>query len=158
MIKGLIIGKFMPIHKGHMELIKFAMKNSDQLIILVSAKKNEPIDGELRYKWVKEIYNENRNIKVEYMDNNLPSNNEFKKEDVEQWCEYIKNRFSDIDIFFSSENYGEYLAEHMGIKHMKFDANRSRVPISATKIRNNPSKYYDYLPPIVKNYFQKRNK
>lgn len=35
MKKGLVIGKFMPIHKGHIKLIDYALNNCDTLIILV---------------------------------------------------------------------------------------------------------------------------
>jgi len=155
MKKGLVIGKFMPIHKGHMKLIEFALNNCNHLTILVYAKKNDPIDGNLRYQWLHEIYKDYKNITLEYMDDELPNDKKFKEEDIIAWCDYIKNRFLDIDVFFSSEKYGDYLANYMNIEHIIFDLNRDSLSISGTDIRSNPMKYIDFLPDIVKPYFLK---
>src|SRR5712671_1349668 len=57
MKKGLVIGKFMPFHKGHKALIDFAMRNCDELIVLICAEINEPIPAAQRYMWLKEALN-----------------------------------------------------------------------------------------------------
>jgi HTH-type transcriptional repressor of NAD biosynthesis genes len=33
MIRGLVIGKFMPVHNGHIALINFAASQCDELIV-----------------------------------------------------------------------------------------------------------------------------
>lgn len=157
MKKGLVIGKFMPIHKGHMKLIEFALNNCDNLTILLYSKKSDPIDGKLRYEWVKYLYKNYDNVNVAYMDNELPNDKKFKDEDILKWCDYIKSRFPNIDVFFSSEKYGDYLAKYMNIDHIVYDLNRNSLNISGTNIRDNPLKYIDYLPDIVKSYFLKEN-
>lgn len=44
MNRGLFIGRFQPFHKGHLETLKFALDNVDQLIIAIgsSQKSHEP--------------------------------------------------------------------------------------------------------------------
>lgn len=156
MKKGLVIGKFMPLHKGHMKLIDYALNNCDTLTILVCGNKNDSIDSQLRFKWVCDIYEKNKNVRVEYMENNLPCDKKFTDEDILEWCKYIKSRFPNINMFFSSEKYGDYLAKFMSIEHIIYDMNRDEIPISGTMIRNNPIKYLDYLPDVVKSYFKKK--
>ena len=53
---GLVFGKFMPIHAGHMALIDFATRQCDTLIVAVATLKKEPIPGDLRFQWVRELY------------------------------------------------------------------------------------------------------
>ena len=43
MIKGFIIGKFMPFHKGHEALIEYAKSKCDHLTVLVGFREGEPI-------------------------------------------------------------------------------------------------------------------
>ena len=41
--KGLVLGKFMPLHKGHIHLIETAAAEVDELTVLVCSTKEEPI-------------------------------------------------------------------------------------------------------------------
>jgi len=51
-----VLGKFMPLHKGHQHLIDTARLHSQLVTILVCSLSSEPIPGELRYKWMKQSY------------------------------------------------------------------------------------------------------
>lgn len=51
--QAVIIGKFMPLHKGHMYLIQSAIKQSAKVTVLVCTLNSEPIPGNLRFQWVK---------------------------------------------------------------------------------------------------------
>jgi len=61
MKRGLVIGKFMPIHNGHIALINFAKAHCDELIVSLSYTPNDP---QLRFNWTKEIFGKELNIKV----------------------------------------------------------------------------------------------
>src|ERR1044071_5376652 len=52
---GMILGKFMPPHRGHQHLIDFARERVGELTILVCSLECEPIPGRLRYEWVTEM-------------------------------------------------------------------------------------------------------
>ena len=54
-MNGVIIGRFMPPHNGHLYLIDFARHMVDTLYILVCTLSHEPIPGEVRYQWVREL-------------------------------------------------------------------------------------------------------
>lgn len=54
MKRGLVIGKFMPIHNGHTALINFAASQCDELIVSMSYTPDDKINPELRFQWIKE--------------------------------------------------------------------------------------------------------
>ena len=67
-----------------------------------------------------------------------------------------KKHFPDIDIFFSSEKYGIYVAEFLKVQHIGFDMNRNTFPISSSQIRKRPSKYWNFIPAVAKPFFVKK--
>jgi len=151
--KGLIMGKFMPLHKGHMAMIDFALSQVDNLTILVVANATDQIHGLKRLNWIREMYEDNNRIKVELMENTLPHDGAYREEDVLEWCEYIKKRFPDIKAFISSESYGDILADYMHIEHVVYDTKRVHKPISSTMIRKDPQKHQHHLPEhVVRDY------
>lgn len=153
---GLIIGKFMPLTLGHIGLIEFGLKHCEKLIIGVCSNALEPIEGETRYGWVKKYYSENLRVKVIHITEELPSSSQSSREISKLWSEYLKVEFPEVSVIIASEKYGEYLAEYMGIDYRLFDVDRKTIPISATQVRENPFKYWDYLPEIVKPYYIKK--
>jgi cytidyltransferase-like protein len=52
-MSGLIIGKFMPPHQGHKYLVDFARNYCGKLTVMVCSIQQEPIEGKLRYEWMK---------------------------------------------------------------------------------------------------------
>ncbi len=152
--RGLVLGKFMPFHRGHMHLIETAARQVDQLTVLVCSIKAEPIPGALRYGWVKEQY---PNIRVLHVTDENPQVPEEHRFFWDIWVNTIRRNCPDgVDVFFSSEDYGDKLSQHLGCKHVLVDKERITVPISATKIRSNPKEHWDYIPEPVRPYYCKR--
>jgi HTH-type transcriptional regulator, transcriptional repressor of NAD biosynthesis genes len=156
MKKGLVIGKFMPPHKGHLALIDFAIQRSGKLTVAVCSRPEEPIPGKLRLEWMKKLLGKHENIRVIQIKANLPQGKGSSRPTSKVWGKYLLKRLGKIDVIFSSEKYGDYLAEYMKTEHMPYDPKRKAVPISATKIRKNPLFYWDYIPEIVRPYFVKK--
>ena len=154
---GIIIGKFMPLHTGHLNLITYGLKYCKKITILLVATKKDPIEPKLRYSWLIEHYknNPNLNIEVTFRDNinKLP-----QKERTAAWCKLIENRYSGLDCIISSESYGDKLADYLGVTNLKFDHKRKMTPISATEIRANYKKHIHYLPDHVKPFFSTEKK
>jgi HTH-type transcriptional repressor of NAD biosynthesis genes len=127
--------------------------------VLVCANKNEAINGETRYNWVKDYYSNNNNVQiylVEYDDEQLTASSVPEKEAAEKWADHLKEKFTGIDVFISSEVYGQFVADRWGIEYINFDEERETVPVSATQIRQYPFKYWQYIPEIVQPYFVKK--
>lgn len=150
MIHGVVVGKFYPPHKGHHYLIDTALKNCDQLTVVVCAKKEQTISGKLRGSWIKQIHPK---AKVILAYDNIPENQ--SPEDYSKaWADYTIKLLGFVpDIAFTSEEYGERWTRHMGCKHYLVDVKRVAVPCSGTMIRNNPMKYLDFLETPVRDYF-----
>ena len=153
---GLVIGKFLPLHAGHEALIRFAKSNCDELIVLLGVTAGEPIPGHLRYKWLWETFRSEPRIRIEYTDDPLPDAPVSSRDVSKVWADYLSKRFPETRIIFSSENYGEYLAEYMGIEHRFFDAERNKIPVSGTMIRENPYANWQYISASAKPHFIKK--
>jgi HTH-type transcriptional repressor of NAD biosynthesis genes len=153
---GLVIGKFMPLHRGHMALIDFALERCGRLIILLAVRDHEPIPGRLRLEWLRETYGRNEKIEIQFTDEALPDSAGSSREVSRVWAEYLSGRFPGVDLLFSSEKYGKFLSEYMGVDYADFDLERSRFPISATEIRNEPLMNWEYIPSSVRPYYLKK--
>ena len=159
MQKGLVLGKFMPLHNGHVKLIEFAKGHCDQLIVLVCATCNEQISGKTRFNWLKECFKDQTEIDIIhfcYDDGILPNTSESSEKVSRIWAKVLVQQFPDVNCFISSEPYGEFVAQFMEIKSIFFDVKRSVVPISATLIRSNPYKYWNFLPEVVRKYYYRK--
>ena len=49
MIRGMLLGKFLPPHRGHEYMIRFAQSLVDELTVQVCSSVREPPPGHLRY-------------------------------------------------------------------------------------------------------------
>lgn len=159
MKKGLILGKFLPFHKGHIALIDFARSRCDNLTVLICAAESEDIPGDIRLGWVKEHYRAEPAIDpvlLEYDENFLPNTSVSSRETSQKWAALLKDKFDNFDVVFTSEKYGDYLAEYLGAVHVLFDAERKTVPVSATEIRQGPFEFWNFLPAAVRPYFVKK--
>ncbi|MFM7430828.1 MAG: adenylyltransferase/cytidyltransferase family protein, partial [Flammeovirgaceae bacterium] len=141
MKRGLAIGKFMPVHKGHLALIDFATKQCDSLIVSMSYTNQDPIPSYIRLQWLQQLLQSNPKIQVEislddFDDESLPL-----VERTKIWAAFIKKRFPKIDVLISSEEYGIRFAQHLDVPHILFDQARNQVPVSATLIRQHPLRY-----------------
>jgi HTH-type transcriptional repressor of NAD biosynthesis genes len=105
---------------------------------------------------MKALLGQYKNVRVVRIGANLPQGKGSSRPTSKIWGKYLMKRFGKIDMIFSSEKYGDYLAEYMNTKHRPYDPKRKNVPVSATKIRNNPLLFWDYIPEIVRPYFVKK--
>jgi len=150
---GLVIGKFMPPHAGHLQLIAYAQSQVDQLFVVLFTKQAEPIPAALRLAWLREllpgvtIYHIDREFKVDF-------------DDPEAWAFWVR-AIRDVlpagpDLVLSSEAYGDELARRLGARHVLVDPARCAVPVSATQIRQDPLAHWEAIPPPVRPYYVRR--
>lgn len=152
MIRGLVIGKFLPPHKGHLALIEFASRQCDELIVSMSDAESDTIDAALRLQWLRQLTNARvESLKDDFDRPDLPLDARTKI-----WADVITRAYGKIDKVFSSEEYGEPFARNLSAEHTSFDINRSIFPVSGSLIRQSPFKYWDFIPREVQPYFVKR--
>lgn len=148
-IKGLCVGKFWPVHNGHIHLIREGMKHCDQMYVIVCDKPGIHFPSGLD--------------RVECIRKTIPQcyvmciNDVYDSDDSELWAKLVKSWCKFVpDIVFTSETYGEKWAGYLGCKHMLIDINRTSFPVSGTLVRSNYSKYWSMLPPATRSLLCKR--
>ncbi|HRG78800.1 MAG TPA: AAA family ATPase [Cyclobacteriaceae bacterium] len=156
MKRGLVIGKFMPVHAGHIALIQFASSLCDELIISMSYQEDDVIPGQLRFSWLHEIFKDNPKVKPALVKDDFDDESLAWPERTKVWAEFLKKRYGKIDVMVSSEEYGTFLDENLGAVHIPFDPARKQIPVSATLIREKPFTYWEYIPAVVRPYFVKK--
>jgi nicotinamide-nucleotide adenylyltransferase len=126
---GLIIGRFQPMHLGHLELIKLASAECEIVFIIIGSpeKHNEknPFSITKRKNMMKRVLKKNKisNYKI------------FTLKDIPQdsrWVGYVKENLPKFDIVYSGDKKDLDLWNDAGLKMKSI----GRIGgISATKIR-----------------------
>lgn len=140
---GFTIGKFAPFHKGHEYLIETALKESDELYVVIYDTDVTEISVEKRAKWITDRFND---VKIIYAYDS-PKQYGLDDESVKIQMEYLTKQIDGIPVncFFSSEPYGEKVAQYLNIENRIVDISRQQVPISAGLIRNDIEKHKMFL-------------
>ncbi len=156
MKRGLVLGKFMPLHQGHRALIQYAASQCDEVIISMTYRPEDPIPGTLRLEWIQEEFKNLFAVKPAISLDDFDDETLSWEKRIPRWSAFLKKRFPKIDIIFSSETYGNSLADHLGIPYVNFDLDRNKFPVSGTLIRQHPFRYWDYIAPSARSYFVKK--
>ena len=152
--KGVLAGKFTPPTKGHLNYIIEASTMVEELIVIVSENRNLTkklceennlpyMSGETRAKWLTSELSGFKHIKVKLLDEtHIPTYPDGWK----PWSNMVKELVGDFDVIFGNEY--EYAAQNAiyfpNARYIITDLNRNEFNISATKLRSNPLKYWDF--------------
>ncbi|MBQ3407806.1 MAG: adenylyltransferase/cytidyltransferase family protein [Clostridia bacterium] len=144
---GFTIGKFAPLHKGHQYLIETALKEMDELYVIVYETDLIDISVEKRAEWIKELY---PTVNV-ILAKNPPKKYGMDEDSAKIQTDYLKKVLGDVKgtHFFSSEKYGSLVAKNLNVENRVVDYKREYVPISATKVRSNIDEYSRFVNKIV---------
>jgi HTH-type transcriptional repressor of NAD biosynthesis genes len=154
MTTGMLLGKFMPPHLGHLYLVEFARNYVEELTVVVGTIQAEPIPGELRFRWMKELFPE---VNVVHHTDENPQEPAEHPDFWRIWHDSLMRILPGRpDYVFASEDYGWKLAEVLGGEFVPVDRGRGVVPVSGTKIRADPLGHWQYLPRCVRPYFLRR--
>ena len=154
---GLFLGKFMPTHNGHLQVIEQAKTQCDKLYVMVCSRICEPIDGERRFKWMETRYKRDTHVIVIHCDREVPQYPEDHPDFWQIWHDIVHDFIPEgVESVFGSETYITKFAEVLNANPEIVDLDRSVVSVSATDIRQNPVANWDYIPMEVKSFFQKR--
>ena len=138
---GFTIGKFAPLHKGHQLVIETALKEMDEVYCVVYDTDVIDIEISQRAEWINKLY-----PKVHII---------FAYDSPKQYgldqMKYLSNLIKDIPVthFYSSELYGEKVADYLKIKNRTVDLEKKSIPVNATIIRDNYEDNKNYLENLV---------
>lgn len=130
---GILIGRFQPLHKGHVNAIEFARNNSERLFVIVgSAEKSNqernPFSFEERKKMIslalkgKKLHD---NISI------VPIND---ARNHTEWIESIKNTIGEYNLIFTNDELTEKLFKEEGAEVLNVPL-QDRNELSATEVR-----------------------
>lgn len=148
MTTGLVLGKFAPLHKGHQLLIETARAENDRVIVVIyDAPEITTTTLPVRTGWIKTLYPD---VDVrEAWDGPMEVGNtpEIRKMHEDYLLNFLSGE--NISAFYSSEFYGEHVSKAFGASDRRIDSDRSRIPVSATAIRQDAYANRRYLDSVV---------
>lgn len=153
---GMYGGTFNPLHLGHVNDIIMAANQCEKLYVVLS-NTNDPneIDHREKFMWLKNVTTDIENVEVfEIFDKNESKATYDWHTGADDIKKYIGEK---IDVVFSGDDYKEKnIWEKLYNDSEIVYFSRNEYPISSTEIRNNPFKYYDYLPKVVQKHYVKK--
>jgi NadR type nicotinamide-nucleotide adenylyltransferase len=167
-----VLGTFMPLHIGHEQLLRFAVKIASQqesptrVNVLINTRDCEPIPSHVRewalHQLMERLDRENSTkykSVVSCYHGDVPQNpSEADSEEMfwEIWkFLLLKNTLvRPGDIIVGSETYCIKLAEVMRCTFLPYDVGRNTNQISATEIRKNPYNHFSKIVPEARSFFQ----
>lgn len=156
MKQGLVVGKFMVLHSGHVALIRFAAAHCDVLSVIVIGSTHDPIAAPKRLEWLEQEFRAYVKIKAEILVDDYAQTQGVWSDNINRWAPRIKEKTGTPDLVFSSASFGGILADFFGVPHVPFDMDRQEVSISATDIMEHPFFHWDFVAPSARPYFVKR--
>jgi NadR type nicotinamide-nucleotide adenylyltransferase len=181
--RGLVVGKFCPLHQGHMHLIQSAIDAcSDVLVISYTKPEFDGHDRRMREAWLGAVYPQIRSLVVDDASldelcrrrglgpsRRLPHNDD--DDDVHrEFTAWLCSAICEVtvDVVFTSEDYGDSFARalsaHFGalapsaqpVHHVCVDRARLTVPVSGTRIRADVHRHRAFMHPEVYATFVRR--
>lgn len=160
---AVIIGKFYPLHDGHIDMIERALLNFDKVHVLVCTNSTQtwgdltPEERTTAVVYSLNYHYPELSAKMEvhhFDDSNMPDAVESDNEVSRVWAEFLVNRFPDMTHFYGSEPYIEMMAKHQN-KEFVMD-NRKLNLISGTMCRADLTKNFAFLSIYMKRKLAKR--
>ena len=144
---GFTIGKFAPLHKGHQLVLETAIKEMDEVYCVVYDTDIIDIDVKQRAEWIKKLYPK---VHILYAYDS-PKQYGLDEKSVNIQMQYLSSIIEDIPVthFYSSEPYGEKVADYLKIKNRTVDLEKKSIPVNATIIRDNYEDNKNYLENLV---------
>jgi NadR type nicotinamide-nucleotide adenylyltransferase len=154
MTTGLVLGKFLPPHAGHVFLVEFARRFADELTVVVGSLAAEPIDGALRHRWMTELF---PGVHVLHLEEELPQTPDDHPGFWALWRTALRRCHpAPLDYVFASDAYGARLAEELGARWIPLDPAREMLPVSGSAVREDPLRHWNRIPGVVRPHFVKR--
>lgn len=151
--RGLVWGKFLPLHAGHSALVRAAQEQCGAVVVVLGARHDEPVPREVREAWLREVH-PGVDVRAHWDDDPVDY------ADPAVWDLHLAQLRSvlpeDVDAVFTSEEYGEELARRLDAVHVCLDLPRLTHPVSGTAVRADPGAHWAFLSPPVRAWYARR--
>lgn len=174
--RGLVVGKFCPLHRGHMFLIERALQACDEVLVISYTKPGfARCATDTRDGWLAGLFPGVRRLVVDdaWLGAALSRgeithpvalpHNDAPAAVHREFCAWLCRTFGGgpVDAVFTSEEYGDGFAAVLSadfsarsgrahrVEHVCVDLARGAVPVSGTAVRSDPAAWRDFLEPLV---------
>ena len=175
--RGLVVGKFCPLHLGHELLIRRAAQACEELLVVSYTKPEFPgLEPARREGWLRAQFPQAHVVVLDdgrladlCAARGVPARTLPRNDDAGDEHRYFMGWLCwtvldlPVDAVFSSEDYGpgfaQLLQQHyaMGaVAHVSVDQARNTVPVSGTAVRSDPHAHSAFLSPVVRASFVAR--
>ena len=171
---GLVVGKFAPLHDGHILVINTAREQCEHVIVISYCNPELPgFPAVLRKRWLNENFPDTTVLVVTneslphllpatHSDVTVPPNrasDQAHRDFVALLCMHVLRRR--VNAVFTSESYGPGFAmvlarrfaeagfDYDMVRHVEVDRKRTQVPISSTALRTDLWTHWHCLPKNV---------
>lgn len=161
--RGLVVGKFCPLHLGHESVIRRALECCGEVFVLSYTSPELPgCEPDKRRAWLAARFPEVRSLVLESSDG-IPPNDADDTTHRRFTAGICRERFgTTVDAVFTSEAYGNGFAAELSrefghpVSHVTVDAAREAIPISGTQLRADIHAHRRFLAPEVYASFVQR--
>ena len=149
-VNGILFGKFLPPHLGHVHCIETALQHCARLFIVICSTKNANPSGRDRAKWVQQLAPRAEVLLTEDLCE-WHFGSPCVEKCSETWATWLSHVITEkINVVFSSEDYGPNFAGLVDAEHMSVDQERVIFPVSGTQIRADFRKHWFDMPNAVR--------
>ena len=148
---GVVVGSFLPPHRGHRHLIDTAVSQMARVTVLVVDGPDERPSAEVRAGWLRELHPDAEVRLIAPLGG-----------DHEEWARHTLEAVdgATIDAVFDSEPYGvpwaDAIAALQGSECRNVFVGRGLVNISGTEVRADPAANWRYIDAPVRAHYVKR--
>lgn len=154
---GMYGGSFNPLHLGHVDCIIQAANRCEKLYLVLSVGKNRnEVDYRVRYRWLYQLTKHIGNVHILVIEDSAETKQEYTTDYWQKDADWIKEQIGEkIDVVFCGNDYDENSFWNVCYPESELCI-FTRNEISSTEIRKNPYKHWDWLPNIVRTYYNKK--
>jgi NadR type nicotinamide-nucleotide adenylyltransferase len=146
--RGLTLGKFAPLHRGHQLLIETALAEVDELAVIVyDAPETTSIPLSVRAGWLRRLYPQIEVVEAWDGPSEVGDTPAIRGAHERYIIERLKIRA--VTHFYSSEFYGAHMSRALGAIDRRVDPGREAVPVSGTAVRADPYGWRAFVDPLV---------
>ena len=152
---AVVVGKFLPFHKGHELVINEALKAYDRVIVITYTSNEHKYNHLLRKTWIETVCPGVEEV-LAFPPSNVPDDDasevEHRKFCAKKLHEHIKGVPS---VVYGSEHYISGFADFLSgyfdtmVEDYLVDQERTIVPISGTKLRETPELMKEFCHKFV---------
>lgn len=143
--RGLTLGKFAPLHRGHQDLIETALAEVDELVVIVYDSPGvTTVPLGVRAGWIRSLYPRVRVVEAWGGPTEVGDDPQVRR--AHEHYVIVDLGIEGITHFYSGEFYGDHMSRALGARDRRVERTR---PVSGTAVRSHPFAHRDLVAPLV---------